>query len=119
MLGAGNPEAIQYVAICNETSGMPGMATNEEMNRLRALEGEAFRVAFLQLMIRHHQGALPMARFAAVYAENRLVKNLARRMALAQREEIIRMVYLLKQAGADPLATPLGAVPIFADSSSQ
>lgn len=93
------------------------MATNAELNRLRAREGEPFRIMFLQLMIRHHQGALPMARFASVYAENRLVKNLARRMALEQSEEIVRMVHLLEQAGAEPLETPIGTAPIFADSS--
>lgn len=41
---------------------MPGMATAEEMDRLGARRGVAFDRLFLQLMIRHHEGALTMVR---------------------------------------------------------
>jgi uncharacterized protein (DUF305 family) len=39
---------------------MPGMASAEELARLGAVTGEAFDVQFLELMIRHHEGALVM-----------------------------------------------------------
>lgn len=39
---------------------MPGMATPAEMERLAAANGIAFDRLFLELMIRHHQGALSM-----------------------------------------------------------
>lgn len=39
---------------------MAGMATPEQMERLADLEGEAFERMFLELMIRHHEGALTM-----------------------------------------------------------
>ena len=42
--------------------GMHGMATPEELARLEEARGEAFDRLFLQLMIRHHQGALRMVR---------------------------------------------------------
>jgi uncharacterized protein (DUF305 family) len=46
---------------------MPGMATAEEMARLEQARGAAFDRLFLELMIRHHEGAITMVRqlFAA------------------------------------------------------
>jgi len=41
-------------------AGMPGMATPEEMARLAAASGAEFDRLFLELMIRHHEGALVM-----------------------------------------------------------
>ncbi|TKG66884.1 DUF305 domain-containing protein [Prauserella endophytica] len=40
---------------------MPGMATQEQLDALRAARGAEFDRQFLQLMITHHQGALTMA----------------------------------------------------------
>jgi uncharacterized protein (DUF305 family) len=39
---------------------MPGMLTPEEMDLLRNAKGVAFDRLFLELMIKHHQGALTM-----------------------------------------------------------
>jgi uncharacterized protein (DUF305 family) len=39
---------------------MPGMLTAEEMQRLAAASGAEFDRLFLELMIRHHEGALAM-----------------------------------------------------------
>jgi uncharacterized protein (DUF305 family) len=39
---------------------MPGMLTPEEMRRLEAASGREFDRLFLELMIRHHDGALTM-----------------------------------------------------------
>ena len=41
---------------------MPGMLTAEEMAKLAAARGQAFDRLFLELMIRHHEGALVMVR---------------------------------------------------------
>jgi len=41
---------------------MPGMATEAELKRLRAARADAFDRLFLELMIRHHEGALTMVR---------------------------------------------------------
>lgn len=40
--------------------GMAGMATQEQMTRLADSEGTEFDRLYLQLMIRHHEGALAM-----------------------------------------------------------
>jgi uncharacterized protein (DUF305 family) len=41
---------------------MPGMLTPEDMSRLSAAKGAEFERLFLELMIRHHQGALSMVK---------------------------------------------------------
>src|SRR5215216_7678359 len=43
------------------TGPMPGMATPEELKNLEGSSGDSADQLFLQLMIRHHQGAIPMA----------------------------------------------------------
>lgn len=85
---------------------MPGMATPAEMNKLQTLTGKALNVYFLQLMLRHHQGGLPMAQWAAAHAQTAYVRNLASKMAASQSGEIIQMEQLLRGLGASPLAPP-------------
>ncbi len=41
---------------------MPGMLSAEEMARLAAAKGDAFDRLFLELMIKHHEGALTMVK---------------------------------------------------------
>jgi uncharacterized protein (DUF305 family) len=41
---------------------MPGMLSAEEMSRLAAAKGDAFDRLFLELMIKHHEGALTMVK---------------------------------------------------------
>ena len=48
---------------------MPGMATNAEVDALKTLRGDASDAYFLQLMIRHHEGGVPMMDYAATYAD--------------------------------------------------
>ena len=43
-------------------SMMPGMLTAEEMSRLAAAKGDSFDRLFLELMIKHHEGALTMVK---------------------------------------------------------
>lgn len=40
---------------------MPGMATEAQLDKLRAAKGKAFDELFLTLMITHHEGAVTMA----------------------------------------------------------
>ncbi|MBW8811542.1 MAG: DUF305 domain-containing protein, partial [Lysobacter sp.] len=59
------------------------------------VQGEERDRLFLALMIRHHQGALPMARFAATNAAVPAVRSLAAQIAFDQAQEIERMARLL------------------------
>jgi len=85
---------------------MPGMATEEELAQLRALSGADFDVEFLRLMIRHHQGGLEMAQYAAGNAEVAEVARLARTMAETQTAETRTMTDMLAARGGTPLPAP-------------
>jgi uncharacterized protein (DUF305 family) len=85
---------------------MPGMASPAEMDKLETLTGKPLEIDFLQLMIRHHQGGLPMAQYAAEHASQAYVRNLAQKMVQAQSNEIVQMEQLLRQLGGSPLPAP-------------
>lgn len=85
---------------------MPGMATPDEMNKLESLHGNALDVLFLQLMIRHHQGGVPMAQYAEQHASQPYVRLLAGQIVSAQNAEIVQMNQLLVQKGGTPLPPP-------------
>jgi uncharacterized protein (DUF305 family) len=85
---------------------MPGMATEEELAELRSLTGTDFDVEFLRLMIRHHQGGLEMAQYAAEHAELPPVARLARTIAETQTAETRTMTDMLAARGGTPLPAP-------------
>lgn len=85
---------------------MPGMATPEQMNGLQTLQGNALDVQFLQLMIHHHQGGLPMASYALAHAKTTFVRDMAQSIYNGQTAEIVEMEQLLRQLGASPLPAP-------------
>jgi uncharacterized protein (DUF305 family) len=85
---------------------MPGMATEAQMTKLESLHGKALDVFFLQLMIRHHQGGLPMARYAAAHAKSSYVRTLAAAIVRGQSSEIVEMEQLLRGLGGVPLPAP-------------
>lgn len=82
---------------------MPGMASPEELSALRRAEGTELDVLFLQLMLRHHQGGLPMIQYAATYAETAAVRTLASNMDQTQQGESQLMTGMLTARGAAPL----------------
>jgi uncharacterized protein (DUF305 family) len=81
---------------------MPGMASPAEMDRLVNLTGKRLDLQFLRLMIRHHEGGLPMAKDAASHARAGYVRNAARTMIVDQQREIDQMQLLLQARGAAP-----------------
>ena len=85
---------------------MPGMATTAELTRLRSLSGRALDVYFLQLMIRHHQGGVPMAREGADRASVNYVRGLAAKIVTAQSAEVASMERMLRTRGGSPLPPP-------------
>ena len=85
---------------------MPGMATEQELAELQTLSGTRFDIRFLQLMIRHHQGGLAMAQYAAQHAEVPQVRSLARSIAETQTAETTTMSQLLTALGGTPLPPP-------------
>ncbi len=85
---------------------MPGMASPADLQQLGAAGGAQFDVLFLQLMLRHHQGGVPMARYAEQHSETAQVRNLAEKIVISQGAESDYMTQLLTQRGAQPLPPP-------------
>ncbi len=67
---------------------MPGLASAEEMVALTNAEGAAFDQQFVDLMIRHHEGGVHMAQYAAEHAETQYIRDLASRIVVAQNDEV-------------------------------
>ncbi len=86
---------------------MPGMATPAQMNQLETMTGTALDIFFLQLMIHHHQGGLPMEQYALDHATEPYVRNLAQKMLQLQTSEIVSMEQMLRQLGGTPLPAPI------------
>ncbi|HET6878397.1 MAG TPA: DUF305 domain-containing protein [Jatrophihabitans sp.] len=108
-LGRNSPNEMAWMGPgmgLGPTALMPGMATPAQLDRLESLHGKALDVLFLQLMIRHHQGGLPMARYAVEHARVPYVRNLAQAMINSQTAEIIEMEQLLRKLGGAPLPAP-------------
>ncbi|MDG6108748.1 DUF305 domain-containing protein [Dactylosporangium aurantiacum] len=74
---------------------MPGMMTDQEMRDLAKADGKAFDTMFLQMMIKHHQGAVEMARTEQAQGQDAAAKQLAARIAADQTAEITEMQGLL------------------------
>lgn len=86
---------------------MPGMASKEEMSRLKAAKGRDAEVLFLQLMIRHHEGGVEMAQGLLKLSDRREVRELAQHIVDGQTAEITLMKEFLRQRGAQPLPSIL------------
>ena len=76
---------------------VPGMMTQQEMAHLNAAHGAHFDHLFLQMMIRHHQGAVEMARIELAEGVNPAAKKLARQIETSQTAQIAQMQRMLKQ----------------------
>ncbi|TDC06891.1 DUF305 domain-containing protein [Streptomyces sp. 8K308] len=80
--------------------GMPGMATDQELDELAAAEGEDAEIRYLELMTAHHEGGVLMAEAAARDAGTEEIRNLAAGMVEAQESEIRLMSDMLADRGA-------------------
>lgn len=105
-------EALRrYLLDCQRSpTGMPGLASADDLEQLRALDGDRRDRHFLALLLAHHQGALPMARFAAEQAQLPAVRELATRLVLDQARETARMQQMLEALPAADPRTDTGTV---------
>ncbi|WP_432922945.1 DUF305 domain-containing protein [Microbispora sp. CA-135349] len=92
-LGRTPPPAHQHGA-----SGY-GMASEEELNRLRTARGRAFDRLFLTLMIRHHEGAVSMAAQELRRGRDRAMRTMAQDVVSGQQIEIARMRGIQRRPG--------------------
>jgi len=74
---------------------MPGMMTGEEMDELEAATGPTLDRMFLEMMIRHHEGAIEMATALLADGEHPEARELAQAIIAAQQAEIVTMQAML------------------------
>jgi len=86
---------------------MHGMASDAERRRLSDANGVDAEILFLQLMIRHHEGGIVMARAVMALSDRRELLQLAKSIDDGQRAEITEMRNMLAARGAQPLASIL------------
>ncbi|HQZ35531.1 MAG TPA: DUF305 domain-containing protein [Ilumatobacteraceae bacterium] len=79
----------------HDMSSMDGMMTTEEMDALDALTGPEFDTIWMQMMIRHHEGAIAMAQTVKAAGSSPDALALADLVILAQQAEIAEMNTLL------------------------
>jgi uncharacterized protein (DUF305 family) len=75
----------------HDHASMPGMATEAQMEKLRAAHGEAFDTLFLTLMTTHHEGAITMATDVKAQGNNLRIEEMADDVVAQQTSEITRM----------------------------
>lgn len=78
---------------------MPGMASPQEINRLRNTPPDEADKLFLRLMIPHHQAAVPMAEAVLKRTDQPEVEHLASAIVASQKGEIEIM---LESPGEEP-----------------
>jgi uncharacterized protein (DUF305 family) len=86
-----------------ENGLMPGMATPDQMERLRQAKGREFDVLFCQLMLRHHLGGIHMVDGVLAQTSDDEVRRVAEQMKVGQTKEITVLQNLLTDLNAKPL----------------
>ena len=81
------------------SSGGEGMMSDDEMRAFEKASGAAADRAFLEMMVRHHEGAIAMARTEVDKGAHAEAKALAQQIIDTQQAEIDRMRQLLAKAG--------------------
>jgi uncharacterized protein (DUF305 family) len=80
-----------------EHGGMDGVMSDKDMKELEAAKGAAFDKAFLRMMIKHHEGAVTMARTEQSAGRFPEAKTMATGIVSSQSAEIAKMRNMLKQ----------------------
>ena len=80
--------SMAWMGMPTERGQMPGMASDDDLDRLATLSGREADELYVQLMTDHHEGGIHMAEYAAGNAENDEVREMAAAMARSQAEEI-------------------------------
>lgn len=97
----GTEPAMAWMGMPNDGS-MPGMASRQEVNRLRDLPPDEADRLFLRLMIPHHKAAIPMANTVLERTNNPAVERFAEAVVAAQTAEIKAMQDMLRRMSEKP-----------------
>lgn len=99
--GERSDTAMTWMSMPVPVTAMPGLATTEQMDALRAARGAEADALFLDLMAEHHRGGVHMAQYAAENASDPLVRGLAETMRRNQSIEINEYRATVEQLGLD------------------
>ncbi|MEU5260095.1 DUF305 domain-containing protein [Amycolatopsis sp. NPDC021455] len=80
------------------SGSMPGMMSDADMQKLGQAKGAEFDRMWLDMMIKHHQGAIDMAKTELSKGSDADAKALAQKIIDAQQAEITEMQGLLQQS---------------------
>ncbi len=94
-------QAMGWMGMPVPTASMPGLATPEQIAKLKTLTGTAADVEFLRLMINHHASGADMAQYAADRSQVPFVAVMAGRMAAVQSVEINEMRAFARRLGTE------------------
>ncbi len=83
--------ASQPPAMNMEMPGMMDSMKDSNMAKMESASGAQFDLAFLNMMIPHHAGAVTMSKDALAKAEHSEIKRLAQRIIDEQQQEIGEM----------------------------
>lgn len=87
-------------------SDFPGRISSNELARLNAAQGGDYDELWLELMIRHHEGAIEISRAAINGRASQEISRLAGNIITVQTSEVEQMRALLGQLVAETTTTP-------------
>jgi uncharacterized protein (DUF305 family) len=90
-------EVMAWMGMARPRAQMPGLASPDQLVALTNATGGEVDRQFVELMLRHHEGGLHMAEYAAGHGTNEALRGVAGRMVVMQRREIADLEQL--QAG--------------------
>jgi len=67
------------------------------MDSLRILEGNAHDIAWLKIMIEHHEGALVISEAALLDTQESEIAQIAKNVIATQSDELVKMRLLLSE----------------------
>jgi uncharacterized protein (DUF305 family) len=101
------PGHAHQAAAADSAALMHGMASDGELRSLADATGTEAEIRFLQLMIRHHEGGIVMARALMALSDRPELVQMAKGIEESQGAEIAQMQSMLTARGAQPLASML------------
>jgi uncharacterized protein (DUF305 family) len=87
--------SMTWMGMSHPVGGMPGMASEAQLDELATLSGAEADQLFVDLMVAHHVGGIDMADYAAEHAGTGEVRRMAGSIAGSQRDEIQELQGLL------------------------
>lgn len=93
--------AMAWMGMATPVADMPGLATEDQMSRLRDAQGTEADRLFLELMATHHRGGADMGLAAAERASDEWVAELAARQARNQIIEINELILASDRLGLE------------------